>query len=257
MIFKTKHTFSKYISTALFLLSGAIAQGQVTDVAVVHSIVIGRGTNLLTDNFNKLSAERMNTVSMQYSFSSFTTFRRKRISTVWSNGNSENAVVTAFDLQYADAYVLKQKAIKNLYNYIGYAVNANPVFNKAKNKPADQYSWATVNNLSLYTYHEYRAGKSKFSAELTLPVVGMASRPESEDAPIYTKNGLLYASYSNLYFTSLHNQKALSATISYCYPISQTVTFNVLYKYQYKELEKTYKENSHSLQAGISMKFIK
>jgi hypothetical protein len=218
-----------------------------------HSFTIGISSLSVTDNYLDLSLKGIQSTELAYSYSAISPYRKKSILIAWNNGQAGNAKLNDFRAVYADAFSVIKNKNSRFNTYLGYTISTNPVF-ITKGNEVKQYSWAASTSLSAYSSSVYSWRKNNISLDLSIPVVGFASRPENNKSYGGNMNELLYESYDNLFFTSFHNQKSVLLSVQYSREISKRIHLQAGYQYSYKKLIENdlFRQVSDGLQAGFS-----
>ncbi len=166
-----------------------------------HSFVLGASSVSITDNYSGLILRGIRSSELAYSYSVISPYRKKSIVIAWNNGQAGNVKLNDFFAAYADAFSVVKNKNGRFNTYLGYAISTNPVFITKQNE-GKQYSWATSTSLSAYSSSVYSWKNNSISLDLSVPVAGFASRPESSKVYSGNVNELLYESHDNLFFTS-------------------------------------------------------
>ena len=245
----TKGTLTGF-SMLLFFQHGF---AQNTQSVKFHSFSLGASTVSITDNYSDLVLKGISSTDLGYSYFAISPYRKKSILIAWANGQAGNSKLNDFRAAYTDAFSVIKNKNSRFNTYLGYAISTNPVF-IAKTNEVKQYSWATNTSLSAYTSSVYSWKKNNISLDLSIPVAGFASRPENNKVYGGNVNELLYESYDNLFFTSLHNLRAASIAVQYSRQVSKRISLQAGYQYQYKRLNEDdmFRQVSHGLRAGFS-----
>ncbi|MGZ5222402.1 MAG: hypothetical protein ACXWC7_20105, partial [Chitinophagaceae bacterium] len=108
--------------------------------------------------------------------------------------------------------------------------------------------------LSAYSSSAYSWNNNIISLDLSVAVAGFASRPENSRVYDGNLNELLYESYDNLFFTSLHNLEAALIAVQYSRQVSKRISLQAGYQYQHKRLKEDnlFRQVSHAFRAGFS-----
>lgn len=219
----------------------------------LHSFTLGASSVSITDNYSDLVLKGIRSAELAYSYSSISSYRKKSISLTWNSGQAGNAKLNDFRAAYADAFSIIKSRNNGFNTYLGYAISTNPVFITNGNEDK-KYSWATSTSLSAYSYSVYSWKSNSISIDVSIPVAGFASRPENNKVYGGNVNRLLYESYDNLFFTSLHNLTAVVIAVQYSRQVSKRISLHAAYQYQYKRLndDNLFQQVSHGLRAGFS-----
>jgi hypothetical protein len=245
----------KLLLTAIMVLGSGIA------VTGQHVINIGTGFKELEDPFVFSHSVEGNTLSVDYSFLRSGEAKRKSMDMQWDLGSLSGRGVSVktndLKLRFSQAFSIIRTRNKRLNAFLGYSIYTNPSFINVKDKEGKKYSWSTSSGLSLYQCLVYMVGRNRLALDIYVPVIGLASRPEEKDYHHHTMNGVLYDSYSDLFMTSLHNQRAVSASLDFSTALSKDirVNFGGRYDHNYLEKEDVYSDNKAGLYAGISCSF--
>jgi hypothetical protein len=238
------------VSMLLFFQHGS---AQNNPAVKFHSLAFGASSVSITDNYIDLDLKGIRSTRLAYSFSAISPYRKKIISIAWNNGQAGSAKLNNFRAAYAYAFSVMKNKSSRFNTYLGYAISTNPVF-ITKSNESKQYSWATSTSLSAYSSSAYAWKNNNISLDLSVPVSGLASRPENSTVYGGNVNELLYESYDNLFFTSLHNLKAASIAVQYSREVSKRISLQAGYQYKYKRLNEgdLFLQVSHGLRAGFS-----
>ncbi|MBL7742949.1 MAG: hypothetical protein JNN00_05670 [Chitinophagaceae bacterium] len=250
------NTYLKRGLLVLFFVCSLVycTMAQVSETGNSHSLTIGAGSQTLSDDILSVSAEKVLTAGLQYSFTSNSARRKKSIMTGFAigTGNSfkDQLRSSEFLIQYVNAFSIFRKNGGKWKNYTGYSISVNPQYLQID----DQYSWATSVSLSLYNSLSFSWKKSKMYLDLSVPLTGFGSRPDSNLAYKGTATGLVYNSFSDLAFTSWHNLKAVNISLLYKAAVSRHLYFTVGVSYTYKKLslDSDFTTNGFGIGAGIS-----
>ncbi|MGZ8517665.1 MAG: hypothetical protein ACXWWD_09960, partial [Chitinophagaceae bacterium] len=172
-----------------------------------HSLELGTSSVSVTDNHIDLDLKGIRSAALGYSYSAVSPYRKKSISVTWNNGQAGKAKLNDFRAAYTDLFSIVQNKNSRFNTYLGYSISTNPVFITLNNE-GKRYSWATSTGLSAYSSSAYSWNHNIISLDLSVAVAGFASRPENSRVYDGNLNELLYESYDNLFFTSLHNLEA-------------------------------------------------
>ena len=243
------------LASFILLLFGQQGFSQNNKSTILHSIISGVSAVSVTDSYSGLLQKNLIATDMAYNYSKINAYRKKEITAAWSTGQSTKVKLNDFRIEYTDGWsVIKNKAGR-FNTYIGYSISTNPLFIKTPDNSGKQYSWATSNTLSAYSSSFYSWKNNTISLDISLPIAGLASRPMEHTVYKEDINGLLYNSYDNLYFTSLHNLKAATISLHYSTILSKRFSLQAGYNYRYSQLTKNdllFKQVTHGLQAGFS-----
>jgi hypothetical protein len=241
-----------HLTTLSAMVTNATAQN--VEAGSSHTITAGTGTQLLQDDGLSSSSERLTSLELSWAFLNSNAYRKKSIgvSVEGSVGNTgkDQLRSTEFTLQYRNAFSVLKNKTSGWNNYIGYSISVNPQYLKTEN----EYSWATVNSLSLYNSLVYTWKKSAVSFDLSVPLAGLASRPGVNTAYKGSVNDMLYNSFSNMDFTSLHNLKAINLSLQYQKIITGRLHFTAGASYSYKDLsvEAGFLQEAYKVHTGLS-----
>lgn len=226
---------------------------QNTQSINLHSFTIGISSHSVTDNYIDLALKGIPSTELAYSYFAISPYRKKGISIAWNNGQAGNIKLNDFRAAYADVFSVMKNKNSRFNTYLGYAISTNPVF-ITKTNEVKHYSWATNTSLSAYSSSVYSWNNNSISLDLSIPVAGFASRPENNKSYSGNVNELLYESYDNLFFTSLHNLRAALLSVQYGREINKRIHLQAGYQYSYKKLAENdlFRQVSHGLQAGFS-----
>jgi len=250
---RLKAKVKRALTCFLMLLFFQDGFAQNTQSINCHSFTIGVSSLSVTDNYSDLVLKGIQSTDLGYSYSSISAWRKKNISIAWNNGQLGNTTLNDFRVMYADAFSVMKNKNSRFNTYLGYAISTNPVF-ITKTNEVKQYSWTASTTLSAYSSSVFAWGKNNISVDLSIPVAGFASRPENNKSYSGNVNELLYESYDNLFFTSLHNLKAASIAVQYARQVCKRVSLQAGYQYQYNRLNEgnLFRQVSHGLRAGLS-----
>jgi hypothetical protein len=228
-------------------------EGQDTAIKNTHTIAAGVGYHVLRDDILKLSSQRLNTSAISYRFESVSEHNKKEIAISYQSGKSNIAYgsihTSEFNLQYSNAFSIFQSKDRRWNNYTGYSIILNPQYNKLN----EQYTWISSNSISAYNSLRYSWKGNTIGADLSLPLVGLGSRT---DSIFYTgtKTGVLYNSYQQLSFTSLHNFQAVNVSLAGKIMISDKLSVNARLAWAHKRSvwSSHFSRNSISTMAGLT-----
>jgi len=219
-----------------------------------HTLTAGTGIQVVKDNALSLSSESLSSTSLTWSFSNGNRYRRKSILAGFEKGSGNSAKESLhsneFMLQYTNAFSLMKNKSGRWNNYTGYSISVNPQYIKA----GDQYSWASVNSLSFYNSLERSWQKSILALDISVPLAGLVSRPGLNTTYKGSVNDMLYNSFSNLAFTSLHNLKAVNISLQYQQAITGRLSIAAGASYSYKDMSINYGflQQAYEVHAGLS-----
>jgi hypothetical protein len=223
-----------------------------------HSIKAGTGFKEIRDNYILPYSVEGNILYVGYSFLQSGEAKKEIISAEWNKGSLSNSGagvrINDFSLRFSQAFSLVKSRDKRLNYFAGYSIHTAPSFIKLSDKGDKEYSWSTSSNISVYQSLVYTRGRNRLSLDMYIPVIGLASRPDDRKYYSHTANGVLYDSYSDLFFTSWHNQQAISASVDFCTALSRGIRIIVGGKYDYNHLEKAdgYSDSRIGMYAGLS-----
>lgn len=247
----------KWLLTCIILLAVAPLWAQRPRTIDEHRIIFGASDIKLTEVFILPASASGENLQLSYSFNRTGTKKKKSIFIQWNKAQFSardlDVSLNGFTMAFSEAFSLLKS--RRLSGYWGYSVRANPSFITARSEEGSvRHSWSTGNNLCLYQSLAYTSGIDLISLDIFVPVIGLSSRPGKTTSPHNTTNGLLYDSYSDLFFTSWHNLRAVSASLDFTRKINRRVAFTGGLQYQYTDLkdEYDYKERKLGLYAGIS-----
>lgn len=224
-----------------------------------HTIRIGTGFKEIKDNYILSRSAEGNTLHAGYSFSSYAEAKKTVIAADWDKGSLSNSAAQVktndFNLRLSQGFLIVKSRDKRLNFFAGYSIHTSSSFISVSDKENKKYSWSSFSGISLYQSLVYTRERTRLSLDLHLPVVGLASRPEDVRYYHHTVNGVLYDSYSNLFFASWHNQQAVSASIDFSKALGRGIRVVAGGKYDYHHLEKAgkYSDNKIGLYAGLSL----
>lgn len=223
-----------------------------------HSIRAGTGFKEIKDSYVLPYSVEGNMLYVGYSFLRSGEAKKEIISADWNKGSLSNSgagvQTNDFSLRFSQAFSLVKSRDKCLSYFAGYSIHTAPSFIKLSDKGDKKYSWSTSSNISFYQSVVYSRGKNRLSLDMYVPVIGLISRPDDQKYYYQTVNGVLYDSYSDLFFTSWHNQQAVSASVDFSTALSKEVRAVVGGRYEYNQLEKedVYSDSRIGLYAGLS-----
>lgn len=230
------------------------ATAQINKIVDRHSINAGIGTRFITDDFLSFDTQKMTSAEFGYTFSANTPYWKKSISLSWGHGVDKNenrqTRLNDFEAQYSNAFSLKYDKARMLNTYLGYSINAGT----ESIKWGDKDSWATINSLSVYYSTICSWQKNSLSLDINIALAGLASRPENLTIYAGDKNGLIYNSYSNLFFTAIDKLKAATILLKYEKELGEHFQLNINSSFVYKNLNSAYnfKEQSLRFNMGVS-----
>jgi hypothetical protein len=229
-------------------------KAQATASGNNHTLTAGAGIQVLKDDALSLPSESLSSTSLAWSFSNSNGYRKKSILAGFERGSGNSAKESLhsneFMLRYTNAFSLLKNKSGRWNNYTGYSISINPQYIKA----GDQYSWASVNSLSVYNSLERSWQKSILSLDIFVPLAGLGSRPGINTTYKGSVNDMLYNSFSNLAFTSLHNLKAVNISIQYQQAVSGRLSVTAGASYSYKDMTINYRflQQAYEVHAGLS-----
>lgn len=250
IINRTRHILCFGLATVLAFH----AKSQVNETESHHIVLAGTGVMILTEGFMPVVSQDINVMSLTYSFATINARRKKSIMAGFERGaaNADKNSVRSneFILQYATAFSLLKDNGGKWNNYTGYSITVNPQYSRT----GEQYSWATVNSMSLYNSLTWSSKKNILSFDLVVPLVGFSSRPRENTIYKGSANAMLYNSFSRLSFTSLHNLKALDISFKYQRAVTGSLRIISGGSYSYKELSvaNSFLRRGFGLHAGLS-----
>jgi hypothetical protein len=223
-----------------------------------HSVIVAIADHQLADSFILSSAAKGQAIGIGYSFGRSSNGKKDNFSMEWSISKLENTQfnvrVNNFSFRYGQAFSLLRSRKGSFNSYWGYSIQAAPSFIKATNKDGSLSSWSTSNTIGIYQSAEYTKGRNKWVFDIHLPLMGLSSRPDETSSRNNTINGWLYDSYSNLFVTSWHNQKAMYASLEFNTAWNKKFRLLAGARYQYLSSNEfyTYRQTAMSLYAGFS-----
>ena len=230
------------------------ASAQNNKTTTGHIVNVSLEISDISDTYLSLYSEKFLSTGLAYTFLTSNAFHKKQLSLSWEKGNSKSdkdpVNVNNISFQFVNGFsVLKNKNTPVNY-YVGYHISANPCFIKSR----ELYSWTTLNSLSLYNSVVYSHNKSKISFDLVIPFAGLASRPDGSESYSGDINEMLYNSYSGLTFTSIHNLKAIDASLLYGQDLTKRLRLQAGFSFSFKELNTGYlfTERTYRINTGLS-----
>lgn len=229
-------------------------KAQTAATVGVHTLTAGAGMQVLKDDVLSLSSEKINTTSLTWSFSNNNGYRKKNILAGFEKGISslgKNTLHSSeFVLQYTNAFSLVKNKSSRWNNYTGYSISVNPKYMES----GDRYSWASVNSVSFYNSLEHSWQKSSVLLGISVPLAGFGSRPGLNATYKGSVNDMLYNSFSNLEFTSLHNLKAINISLQYQQAITGRLSVTAGGSYSYKDMKinDSFLQQGYEVHAGLS-----
>ena len=150
---------------------------------------------------------------------------------------------------YSRGFAIQKNKAAAFRNYLGYTVSVN----SSGLRTGDNYSWASSVMASLYNSAVYSWKKSSLSLDIIVPAIGFVSRPSANTTYKYSVDGMMYNSFSNLSFSSFHNQQAVTAALQYQLAFSQRWLVVGGIGFSYKKINETaiYLEQAYKINAGI------
>jgi hypothetical protein len=234
-------------------VSGQFDGGEIT----THSLSAGSSSMQYKDLLVNDSRYTGHGTAIEYLFSKQSVNKTKELSVEWVSASlglgNEKMNFSNISLRYAALFRVFKNQSNNRFNAaIGYSFTVAPAFIKISGKESSYYLWNTSNDLGFYQRYHYQLRKSSFGLDINIPVAGFASRPAENNAAQgeRTFNGTAFKSYSDLFFTSLHNNKAFSLALEYRYLLSKNVAIQTTAKYAVKNL--TVINGSYERSSGIS-----
>lgn len=228
-------------------------KAQVKEIINNHSFKAGAGSHTLSDDIVSVFSEKLSTTALQYSFTSNDAWHKKSIVAGFEYGAGTTSKgqlrSDEFTLRYIHAFSVIKNKHRRWNNYTGYSIVINPQYSKK----GDQYSWATSGSLSLYNSLSFSWKKNAVDFDVSIPLAGFGSRPDSSSIYKGTATGVLYNSFSNLSFTSWHNSKAVSISLFYKTAVSRRLYFSAgtVYSYRNIQLNSSFTMSGFSLRAGV------
>jgi hypothetical protein len=250
-----------FAGSALLLSGLAAISQQIPSKPKQHVLTVGAGFKELEDLYIQPRSVEGNVLMVGYSFLKQSETGKQGIYIEWNHGSlsgsGANVKTNDFGIRFSQAFSLLKSKNRKLNGFWGYSINTSPSYISVDNKDGKKYSWSTSSGLSFYQSVVYTAGSNRLALDIYVPLIGLASRPEENDYYHHTVNGVLYDSYSNLFATSLHNQRAVSATLDFSTAVGKEVRVVVggRYDYSHLEKEKVYTDNKVGLYAGIACSF--
>lgn len=237
-----------------FTLTISVASAQKRE----HSVSVSIADYQLADSFIISSAAKGRAIGIGYTFGRSSAVKKDHFAISWSRSTMENPIfdvhTSNFTFRYDQAFSVFRNQSGSVNSYWGYSIQSSPSFIKATGKDQRRSSWNTTNNLSIYQSAEFIKGQSKWILDIHIPVMGLSSRPDETSSRNSTVNGSLYDSYSNLFVTSWHNQKALSASLEFNTAWNKKFRFFAGARYNYFSSSESYlyKSIDKALYAGFS-----
>jgi hypothetical protein len=243
------------ITTGMETVSAQTAPGLTGE----NTFTIGTAYKRLEDHFILSYPATGNTVNVGYHFIKNGIGQKVTISMEGSIGSLSNRYTNvktqALVLNFSQGFSMVKSVGAKLAVYSGYSIHAAPSFIKASDEDETRHSWSSFNDLSLYQSFVYSSGRNKITWDINLPVIGLASRPPLKSSYYNTTNGLLYDSYSNIFFTSWKNHRALSSSLDIRRALNEQIHIILGARVAYNKLQNDYfyKETQIGLYGGISL----
>jgi hypothetical protein len=223
-----------------------------------HSLAANVSLSNITDRYFEINSKKFLAGGLTYSFSSYNRYHKKELLVSWDKGSStgskDQLTMNNIHLQYSNGFSLVRNK-KSWFNYyVGYSVLTNPQLIKS----SSEYSWATINALSLYNSLAGSFNKTTVSLDITVPLAGLASRPVTDEVDNGNFNEMMYNSYSGLFFTSVHNLKAVDASLHFEQQFTVRLRLHASLSYCYKELKSDYlfREANYKGSAGLTYRLL-
>ena len=236
----------------LFIIN---TNAQTAETGNSHSFTVASGSYLLSDGHLSLLFARINSRGLAWSYTKSDAYHKKSITAEFEYGTrdySTNQVrVNGFLLEYKNAFSVIKNKNSSFNNYTGYSIKTNSQFIRS----GDQYSWAGITSLSLYNSLNYTWRGNTVSFDLSIPLIGFVTRPETDKTYKGFLNDMLYNSLNHPVFTSLDNHKELNLSFQYYRTISNRLSFLARASYFNKEIlvnKIKFSEQGNRFQAGLS-----
>lgn len=248
----------KFLLVLILLNGKSLLHGQVDEK--YHSVVLGMESLRVKDGSVLPVSVTGTGRSVSYSYRKQSATRNSVFLATWMHAlfalDDSRVQLNKFSITLSDGFLINRRKAGFFKAYLGYSIDANPSFLKLQNKQLEKFSWNSVNSLNIYQAYTYKRNRSSFSFSFHIPVIGFSSRPDNNTKYPTDFNGVLYNSYSNLSFTSLHNYKAVNLDLNYEHRINAKWNFKAGVNYRYSDLETTLPVHLQSagIQAGLSLK---
>lgn len=219
-----------------------------------HSLSGGFASRRITDDYLTTNQKDLESFDLEYSYAAISQTRYKQFTVNWNRGLNKGAGYNEFAISYSEAFSLTRNQRSGFNVYAGYALSSNPIYIKDQPETGAKHSWATTTSLSFFNLTSYAWKTNRFSMRLSLPVAGFAARPLRDE--VYNENihSVLYNSYSNVFFTSWHNLRAVKMAMEFSTMVSHHWGVLIGYKHDFKLLKKEidFSEQANGVQVGIS-----
>ena len=205
--------------------------------------------------FNELKG---NTFGAGYDFLKSTPKNTTSISLGWQRGfldmKDDEILFNNISLTVARGYKWLGEKRSRFLGYAGFSVDLNPSLIRRMGDESNRYSWNTTNTFNLYQLYTYHWKNSSLLLNIHLPLIGLASSPDSNTVYAQNKTAAVYNSYSNLFFTSPDNFKAIQLSIGYKKDLSKRFQLSLEYQYSYSDLKEKVPVSmkTSGLQLGLS-----
>lgn len=235
---------------SLFFKEG-IAQ---LSVSKQHTFSAGVSYRKIDDYFLDVHVDKLLSTDLKYSYG-VENGRSKKVLLVSGEighqliGDAQ-ARFYAADLSYSAGYAIQKNKTSAFKNYLGYAVAANSVFLKE----GGNYSWASTTMLALYNSAVYSWKKSSLALDINIPALGFVSRPMVNTSYPSATDGMVYNSFSNLYFSSFHNQQAFSAELQFRHSFNRRWQILAATSFEYRKITESpsFLQQAYKITAGIA-----
>lgn len=223
-------------------------------VETTHLLYGGVSQYILRDALAGHASLQADALAIGYLFSRQLTNRKRSFSVSWQRtlfSGEERVTLHSFEGRFANGFRLfNNKSNNRLTAYAGYSISSHPSFMSVGDKER-RYTWTTINSLNFYNAWDYQWKNNFLTLDIDIPLAGLASRPLTVDEDSYEANinGVLYKSFSDLFFTSLHNYKAVSARLEYRHSVRPGVQLYAGLQYRVKDLR--VEINSYGRSAGL------
>ncbi len=225
-----------------------------------HLATAGVSINNIDDASVQPSSFSGQTIDFQYALLKQDRKRKTELSVDLNTGNLSiedgQTCLTDLSITLADGFRISGKGNRQFSFYIGYVVNYNPAFIKVKGKDDNYTTWNSSSSICFYQSYNYSWRKQSFSIDISIPLLGFSSRPQSNDDYAGNMNGALYNSLSNVFVTSVHNNAAAALIGRFQRTLTPAWQFVASATYKVNDMQSAIpvKRESLGIRAGVAVK---
>jgi hypothetical protein len=183
-----------------------------------HSLFVGTSANYIKDVSIQVNPVKGNSTSWQYGLLNQDVKRKTSLSINLNKGVFNivegNAKLADISIAVTDGFRLFRNT-DHFRIYLGYGITVNPSYTKVNNKDDSYYSWSSNNSLDLYQSYSYNWKRQTVSLGISIPVIGFSSRPVANESYPTSVNEVVYNTYDETFFTSLHNSRSIAISASF------------------------------------------